>query len=68
MVEHPLGKGEVHSSILCGSTINPPNTSERNATEHANQPCGSGTEASPAVEATQPADATIFNFGLPGEG
>ena len=21
MVEHPLGKGEVHSSILCGSTI-----------------------------------------------
>ncbi len=23
MVEHPLGKGEVHSSILCGSTRNP---------------------------------------------
>jgi hypothetical protein len=21
VVEHPLGKGEVHSSILCGSTI-----------------------------------------------
>jgi hypothetical protein len=29
-VEHPLGKGEVHSSILCGSTSNPTSSNGEN--------------------------------------
>src|ERR1039458_9144219 len=29
-VEHPLGKGEVHSSILCGSTTNTTSSNSEN--------------------------------------